>query len=208
MVFDPNAAAILRGLQQQVQQLQARQADNERKLAEREGSSDRPYNIEDIPGKVVPYWALITIAVASSTTSDLPGTHTVSMDGPFCVTDLYAYWRPTGSASQQNRWRAPSSVEPESELAAATFEDDLIDFLWKLEDAGSDRARMSGPLPSALLSAGRVGTGALPVADVFPGGGIIRVTITPIRSLATNHEGTLYFVLGGYKKLVNQSWQV
>lgn len=216
MALDPGAAALLRALQAQsaqqaaqISQLMARLADNERRLTEGGvASGGKAYNIRDLPGKEVPYWGLITIAIPASSTSQATGTHTVSMDGPLCVTDLYCYWRPTGSATEQNRWRPVSSVEPEAEIAAGTWISDNIDFTWKIEDGANDRARMSGELPSALLSNGRIGTGALPVMDVFNAGGSVRVTVTPIRALAANEQGTLYFVLGGFRKLLEQSYSV
>ena len=212
--IENGTAALLRklhadnaALQSEILKIQTRLESSERKLAEMASTKERPWYIEDIPGKRVPYWANITIDIAASSTARVSGTYTVSQDGPFVATTLMAAFRPTGSsATAINRWRMPSSVEPEIEVTAGTFGNDYLDFLWEVEDSGSNRQRQNRALPSSYLANGRVNLSELGVADFFERSSVITVYITPIRTLATNREGTLHFTLVGFKLLISQAF--
>jgi hypothetical protein len=213
------AAGYIRRLGEQVGALQAeiskrdgRLADLERKISEIGGSKERAFYVEDIPGKRVPFWVVIQVTIPASSTSRTSGIHTLSMDGPFVATDIFASFLPSAdggaNANAVNRWRGPASDEPETELAANTFSADVPDFFWELEDAGSNRARQNLPIPSAVFSHGRVNLGEFGVGDFFERQSVIRVWITPTRSMgSTGTYGVLYVTLKGYKVLVSQAFQ-
>ncbi len=214
-----STAGYLRRLAESVGNLQAeiakrdgRLAEVERKLAEVAGSRERPFYVEDIPGKRVPFWAVIQITIPAQSVSRTSGIHTLSMDGPFVATDIFAHFLPStgggGQATAINRWRGPASDEPETELAANVYSVDVPDFFWELEDAGSNRARQNLPIPSAVFSHGRVNLGEFGVGDFFERQSVIRVWITPTRLMGgTGTYGVLYITLKGYKVLVSQAFQ-
>lgn len=215
----PDATAgYIRKLAEQVGALQAeigkrdgRLADMEKKLAEVTSSAEHPFYVEQIPGKRVPYWAVIGITIPAQSTSRTSGIHTLSMDGPFVATDIFANFLPASgggaNANAVNRWRGPSSDEPETELAANTFSLDVPDFFWELEDAGSNRARQNLPIPSAVFSHGRVNLGEFGVGDFFERSSVIRVWITPTRLMGSSGTyGTLWVTLKGFKILVSQAF--
>jgi hypothetical protein len=191
-------------LQAKLSDRDKRLAALEKKLEEIRRSRERPYYIEDVPGKRVPFFAVITFPVPFVTINDhrAVGIHTLSMDGPFVATDLYGVFLPTSSV---NRFKNPSSDEPENEFTANSFSVDVLDFLWELEDAGGGRYQQNLPVPSAILSHGRVNLGELSIGGFYERQGVIRIWITP--SQGFDGDGTLYMILKGFKILVSQSFE-
>lgn len=77
-----------------VAQVQAEHAKTRQVLDSlvKSGMADRAdvARIENIPGRRIPYDAVVTIPIGSASTSEAPASHTVTQDGPFVAVVRYA----------------------------------------------------------------------------------------------------------------------
>lgn len=147
MAIDSATAALLRGYQSAIKNLQATQAqliDAVNALQSRPRSVQE--EIDAIQGRRIESTLSgeVTFTAADVGQRATPIIFNVSQDGPFVMTHYpLCLWRPTApdTATNLNRWRPVSSFP----LPTQQVTTDIIDILYELNDAGSQRLGQNEP---------------------------------------------------------------
>lgn len=180
-------------------------------------TADAPKWIEQIPGRRVPYKAVIDLPVLANSGAKVDGVYNVSQDGPFVLTGIGLFYK------RMN----PPSPEPPDPFAgiwgyATAAHARLLDthpaegFLGldqphvtsgglQITDRGSDRQWQNKEIPSALFSAEAGGIYVEPVACLFERDSVIEASFTP--GVVVDYPGLVECVLCGYKIVQGQSYQ-
>lgn len=190
------------------------QSQNDTKLA--------PRFIEDIPGKRVPYWWLITVAIDSAISDGArwTGSSTLSQDGPFVITSTRVFWRVTTASTGTNDHfirsflppcKLPFLIAGTSAAAATSYEDaklqDVVDWFLSIQVAGGGRLWQNSNIPAPVFTTDGVRPEYLGIAgwiernDTMTIEATATVSTTAAAAPDSAARGTLYVVHTGYKIL-------
>src|SRR3990167_8493044 len=215
----PDVGQMIANYDRMLREMRGEVTDLQKQIADLIGKEDgklAPRYIEDIPGKRVPYWWVISISIDSAISDGArwSGAATLSQDGPFVINSTRAFWRVTTQSASADadvsRAFAPVSRYPML-LAAATaapvIDRDIIDWFFAIQLSGGDRLWQNSDMPGAVFAT----QGNRPEYFGMPGWVERNDTMTiqataSISSTAANApdtscRGTLYIVHSGYKIL-------
>lgn len=185
----------------QIQQMTAIQKAN----------ADAPRWIEQIPGRRVPFWAIVDLTIAADSTSKIDGTYSVTEDGQFVVTGVGLFFKKTSGAYTGIYGYASAAGAKIGAVGQQHGYGYIADSPWvisgslKIVDRGSDRNWQNKEVASALFSPEAGGIYVLPVACLFGRNSTVEVSFTP--GVAIPYSGSVQCVLCGYKIVQGQSFQ-
>lgn len=180
-----------------------------------------PRFIEDVAGKRVPYWWLITVAVDSAITEGArwTGASTLSQDGPFVINTTRVFWRVTTASASTNAHMDRSFLPPcklpfliygAGGTVANCYEDaklqDVVDWFLNIQLAGGGRLWQNSNIPSPVFFTAErpeyLGMpGWIERNDTMTIEATATVSSTAASAPDSTARGTLYIVHSGYKIL-------
>jgi|ETNvirnome_2_300_1030623.scaffolds.fasta_scaffold14082_3 hypothetical protein len=204
---------VIQGLQGGAAGFGALKADVDKVISEQEKAKallQQPRYIEDIPGPRMPYTYVVNVPFTAADTASQTDSVTIAADGPFVVTSMTAFWRPTDSASAfVNQWlpitRLPFRV---GGVVPATLEADvaflqLPEFSLKLTTGGSGRFWQSDWLGGPLFDQTR---GDRPwytgIAGWIERTNTLSVEVRPEIAIPANNTGEVWVYFHGYQILI------
>lgn len=197
--------------------------DVQTELKKRKESADStqvPRYIEDIPGKRVSYWWVISIPTdaAIADGSVWTGSQTLSQDGPFVINSTRAFWRVTtasgGTPDPFLRAFLPpcklsfliagmGSNLDHTSLVAANLKD-MPDWFFQFQLSGGDRLWQNSNIPSSVFTTDGVRPEYLGMPGWVERNDTFTVQMTAsVAATAPDAgaRGTMYIVQSGYKIL-------
>jgi hypothetical protein len=181
-------------------------------------TADAPKWIEQIPGRRVPYKAVIDLPILANSTAKVDGLYNVSQDGPFVLTGIGLFYKRMNPPSGQPAdpfagiWGYATasasriiSVFPTAAGFLGLDQPHVTSGALQIVDRGSDRQWQNKEIPSALFSPEAGGIYVEPIACLFERDSVIEASFTP--SIAVDYYGLVECVLCGYKIVQGQSYQ-
>lgn len=212
---DPGARAAISNL---VTRLKHHEAQLTQLTALQKATADAPKWIEQIPGRRVPYKAVIDLPIDANSTSKVDGTFNVSQDGAFVLTGIGLFYKrmnppapnpPTPFAGIWGYATASAariiSVFPTASGFFGLDQPHITSGALQIIDRGSDRQWQNKEVASALFSPEAGGIYVEPVACLFDRDSVIEASFTP--GVAVDYPGLVECVLCGYKIVQGQSYQ-
>ena len=174
----------------------------------------RDVQLDDMPGKQLPYKYQINIPLASGTQAATTGTVATSRDGPFIARRLYA------SLLISDAPDSPDHSDMVGRFCPVTSRDDLqydkwsptahadltnyvgppLDWEFSYSDGGSDRNRQDKPISGDIL-AKHDEDGYFMNNEIFAAGTTISFIVSPLRAVPTDFGLILKITFDGFKVL-------
>jgi hypothetical protein len=173
------------------------------------GAADAPKYIKNINGRRVPFWAPIEITVAAGSTSKAEAQFTVSQDGPFVMTGIGVWFRPSEGPypiwGPGNTAHATTSETGQQHGYGYLLDQPhCISCDIEFTDQGSGRVLQERAITSAAFNSTE---GPLPLSleYLLEPNSVLKVSATP--TLGTQNAGIIQVVLFGYKIVQGPAYQ-
>lgn len=178
--------------------------------------ADAPKWIEQIPGRRVPFNAVIDLRIERDSTSKVDGTYHVSEDGPFVVTAIALFYKRLEDTEEGAQLSGVWGYATATDARVRTNYPTVVGYAemdiphvtsgsLQIADRGSDRVWQNKELSSALFSPSAGGVYVLPIACLFERNSVIEASFSPSR--AVSYLGLVQTILLGYKIVQGLSYQ-